>query len=313
MTMPDWLERALTTLQLDRWAKLKSPLSFEGHHVSSRSSFGALLQSLEGELKRRHEIEASLAEQLEAFVLDGYCAVCARSTRFWVDRLYGFPAAGSRWPAPNWRERMVCEHCQLNNRMRAALHYLLAFGRPNRRDPVYITEQVTPLFKVLKRLLPNAVGSEYLGHDIPSGTPNSQGVRNETLTALSFRNASFRFLLSFDVIEHVSDADAAIAECRRVLQPGGWLVFTVPFDFESQSTLKRASVNADGSISHHVTPEYHGDPLNAAGILSFYTFGWDLMERLNAHGFKASKAFVYWSEKLGYLGGHQILFSAQAG
>jgi SAM-dependent methyltransferase len=272
-----------------------------------------LLRDLEPEMNRRRERETLLAEQGEQFVVDGYCAVCARSTRFWVDRAHGVPVAGARWPAPNWRERMVCEHCQLNNRMRAALHYLLALAQPRRRDAVYITEQVTPLFNALKRLLSEAVGSEYLGPGIAAGALNSQGVRNETLTALSFRKASFRFLLSFDVLEHVPDTDAAISECRRVLEPGGWMIFTVPFDVASQSTLKRASLNPDGSITHHVAPEYHGDPLSAAGILSFYTFGWDLLERLREHDFKAPKAFVYWSEKLGYLGRHQMLFSAQAG
>jgi hypothetical protein len=284
---------------------------FEGRHVESLAGFRALLAELQPELDRRRALETSLAEHDEQFLLDGRCAVCARPTRFWVDRLHGFPAGGARWPQPNWRERMSCEHCQLNNRMRAAIHYLLAFGRPRRQDAVYLTERVTPLFEALQRLLPRTVGSEFLGADVAPGSVDARGVRHETLARLSFGEASFRYLLTFDVLEHVPDTCLALAECMRVLKPGGLLVFTVPFDFASERTLVRASLRGDGSIVHHVEPEFHGDPLNREGILSYYTFGWDLLQQLGAHGFEQARAFVYWSQPLGYLGVQQVLFSAR--
>jgi SAM-dependent methyltransferase len=216
-----------------------------------------------------------------------------------------------RWLMPNWRERLACEHCQLNNRMRAALHYLLAFGQPLPWEPLYITEQSTPLFTALRTLVPGAMGSEFLGPSTPTGTIDARGLRNESLTRLTFEDARFRFLLTFDVLEHVPDTAAALGECARVLQPGGWLILTAPFDVHRESTLRRASLHPDGGVVHHVEPEYHGDPLNPEGILSYFTFGWDLLEGLASHGFERPRAFVYWSEELGYLGESQVIVSAR--
>jgi SAM-dependent methyltransferase len=308
--MLGWLDKTIARFTEQRGRRLPAE-PFLGAHVSSLCAFTSLVRSLEPELQKRTAIESALAERDESFFLEGYCAVCARATRFWVDRVYGFPVEGSRWPAPNWRERTICEHCQLNNRMRAALHYLLVFGHPCELDTLYITEQVTPLFEVLRRRLPRTVGSEYLGDRVPFGQVDARGIRNETLTRLSFDTGSFRYLLTFDVLEHVPNTDAALAECARVLRRSGLLVFTVPFDLTSATTLRRASIRADGSIDHHVTPEYHGDPLRQEGILSYYTFGWDLIARLRAHGFDRAAAFVYRSARLGYLGSLQVLFSAR--
>src|SRR6185437_6817225 len=79
----------------------------------------------------------------ETFTLAGCCAVCARETAFLVDHISCYTLAdGSR--LPNWRERLVCPYCQLNNRMRAAVGFLLAVSEPG--TAIYLTECVTPLF-----------------------------------------------------------------------------------------------------------------------------------------------------------------------
>ena len=45
------------------------------------------------------------------------------------------------------------------------------------------------------------------------------------LTCLPFRDASFTKVLCFNVIEHVRQQDEAMRELRRVLRPGGSIVF----------------------------------------------------------------------------------------
>lgn len=49
------------------------------------------------------------------------------------------------------------------------------------------------------------------------------------LIALPFRDAAFDAVKATEVLEHVPDTARALAECRRVLRPGGHLVVTVPF------------------------------------------------------------------------------------
>lgn len=48
-----------------------------------------------------------------------------------------------------------------------------------------------------------------------------------TSDRLPFPNASFDAVCAFDVLEHVDDA-TALAECRRILRPGGHLFVSVP-------------------------------------------------------------------------------------
>lgn len=49
-------------------------------------------------------------------------------------------------------------------------------------------------------------------------------------TALPFASGSLDAVVSFDVLEHILDADACLAEVRRVLRPGGLLAATVPVE-----------------------------------------------------------------------------------
>ncbi len=55
----------------------------------------------------------------------------------------------------------------------------------------------------------------------------ASGVRGEA-TALPFPDGRFELVAAFDIIEHVADDDLVFRELRRVLRPGGTLVFSVP-------------------------------------------------------------------------------------
>jgi len=155
------------------------------------------------------------------------------------------------------------------------------------------------------------VGSEYLGSSIPFGQSNTDGLRNENLTHLSFPDSVFDAVLSFDVIEHIPDYPRAFAECARVLKPGGKMLLSVPFDVSSQRNQIRARVHDDGRIEHILSPEYHGDPLNAAGCLCFQHFGWEMLDEIKRAGFPSVSAIAYYSRDYGYIGGEQIQFLAE--
>ncbi len=45
---------------------------------------------------------------------------------------------------------------------------------------------------------------------------------------IALRDACFDVIVSFEVFEHLENADAYLAECRRVLRPGGRLLLSTP-------------------------------------------------------------------------------------
>jgi hypothetical protein len=102
------------------------------------------------------------------------------------------------------------------------------------------------------------------------------------------------------VLEHVPDYRRALGEFFRVLTPGGQLVVSVPFSFQQQ-TIVRAVVGGTGHIEHLVRPCYHGDPLAAEGVLSYYDFGADLLLEMKRAGFAESFLVCYRSARWGYL------------
>jgi SAM-dependent methyltransferase len=248
----------------------------------------------------RSRYEEALSAKRSEFVVPGFCVACRRMVNFAVDLKFGDGIQ------PNWRERLVCQ-CGLNNRLRAALHFLEIELKALHDATLYATEQVTPLARVLKIRYPQAVFSEFLRDGTIPGETNAEGIRHENLCALTLPNSSMDFVLSFDVLEHVPDYQAACREMARVLKPGGRLLASFPFDAANECTVRRATVNADGTIRHILPPEYHGDPINIHGCLCFQVFGWDIIDVLRASGFSEAYVVHYWSADFGYLGAAQFM------
>jgi SAM-dependent methyltransferase len=193
--------------------------------------------------------------------------------------------------------------------MRAAIHLFEQRVRPGPDDEIYITEQTTPLYQEFLRRHPRLVGSEYIAATTPRGETSAAGIRCEDLTSLTFPPARFDHLLCFEVLEHIPDYQVALRECARVLKPGGRLFCSVPFHGDERHTV-RARVTEDGSIEHLLPPEYHGDPVNPAGVLCYRYFGLELIDDLREAGFSDASAWLYWSADLGYLGEDRVVFVA---
>jgi SAM-dependent methyltransferase len=255
------------------------------------------------------DTEKDLIAGDEEFFIDAKCFVCDKDQSLLVDYQSAPEAREGVVRRPNWRERLVCPDCHLNNRMRAAVHLLEVNSNLDANAEIYIGEQLTYLYLLLKQRYPRLVGSEYLGEEFNSGDVNEKNVRHEDMTDLSFSNDSCDAIMHFDVLEHIPDFKGALVEALRCLRPGGHLFFSAPFRVNEPNTLVRAEL-ADGIVRHIEEPEYHGDPVNPSeGILCFYHFGWELLDEMKRIGFYEPKVHLYWSKDFGYLGGYQVFIS----
>ena len=237
--------------------------------------------------------------------MPGFCHACRRAVELAGDWSY------SDGTTVNFRERLVCPSCELNNRQRFVAHLLRTML--GSAGDVYLYEQVTPFFRWAELNMRGRLsGSEYLGHDLAPGAV-IDGVRHEDALALTFGDASFDLVVSNDVYEHVPDVERALAECARVLRPAGHLLFSIPFHEGNDETRKRAEL-VDGEVVELLPAEYHGNPVSPSGSLVFYDQGWQILDACRAAGFRDAYLVGYWSALYGYLGGGlQIVFVAERG
>jgi len=261
---------------------------------TSRRDYLAQREARKALYEEREKLVADLAKQI-GDTFDGYCAVCEKTVAF---RVAKDPKNGTPW----WRESFDCPECQYCARMRALIHLYYPELKGNATKCLYITEQITPLYRWLKERLQDVVGSEWLGADVKPGEIRADGVRHEDFTNLSFDSNSIDYVLSFECLEHIPDYKAALREAFRVLKPGGKMIMSAPFIRNLEKTLVRAEISASGEIIHHEPPDYHGNPLDPQGSLCFYYFSFDLLDEIRAVGFKDVEVTEYWSKDYAYLG-----------
>jgi len=148
----------------------------------------------------------------------------------------------------------------------------------------------------LRRSAGSLTLSEYFD-DVPSGE-SRDGVRCENVESLSFGDKQFDLVTCTEVFEHVGDDRRGFSEVLRVLKFGGHFIFTVPLRTDRTATVERAVRTSDGSILHHLPPEYHNDQLRGAGrVLSFRDYALDLPARLMDAGFQEAE-IVYLDKSL---------------
>lgn len=235
--------------------------------------------------------------------LHGYCELCEKTTEFQI--VYDEHSCfGGKFDG---REHLRCVNCLCNPRMR----YLssLVKERYCEGQRVYIYEQITDTYRMLKKYIPTLIGSEYLGDEFESGKcydtvikgKKYLSLRHEDALKLSFNTSSLDMMLALDVFEHVSDCHVAFKEAYRVLKLGASIFISVPLRYDLKHTIQRAKIE-NGNLVHIERPEYHGDPLDDGGVLAFYTYGWDIVDYLYDAGFSKVLVHVVHDEEKGYYG-----------
>lgn len=220
----------------------------------------------------------------------GWCRACARPCRFRVS-----PGQS----AETWRsllEGVVCD-CGLNGRMRLILAAIDVFVRGEAVRDALVLERLTPLFPHLAARIPNLTGSEYFDFAEPGDVVDASAsvrVRNESMMALSFPEASLDLVMHFDVLKHVPDWRTGLRECARVLRDGGQLLFTCPFFYTLDRNIVRAEWK-DGAIHHILPPGYHGNPVSPEGrSLVFVHPTWEVFDEMAALGFEDVRLAVHY-------------------
>lgn len=277
--------------------------------AKSRQDYMQLLVS--SALKQTNQIAEQLLSKAdsEAFAVDGFCVPCNKTVSFLVDMQSGGQRHAHGW-TPNWRERMECPLCRMNNRQRLIATLLKQALSDEQGKHVYLMEQVTPIYNWVSTNFENhkILGSEYLGHEYAGGTL-VKGIRHEDVENLSFPDGQLDLIVSNDVFEHVPEPAKAFAECARVLKVGGVMLATIPFHWENDISVVRARLS-NGQLENILPPLFHGNPISENGSLVFTDFGWDLIDTIKVAGFADVIVDIYASVNLGHLGSGQLVFKA---
>jgi SAM-dependent methyltransferase len=253
----------------------------------SQAEFAEYCREAQQQLDIRYIHESSLAISDDVVVQRGTCAPCLRRAVF-TSHTGRWEQLADRRRIPQWSEALACD-CddRLTSRARALLHFaesvallrpwtrLLLFGPPAPGD---------------RRLTALAGSATSLASLVPGATAEDW--------RLDADDAAFHLVVSVETLQRVPPLRAAFAEFRRVLAPGGSLVFTVPFRYRAARTSSRADLpRTAGRL-----PAMSREPV--------HELGWDVLDMLRAAGFTHAAAHSYWSNELGYLGSFNMILHA---
>jgi len=232
-------------------------------------------------------------DEIINYPIHAQCEICGYEGEFCCSKIV-VPEADF----VSFNEVFHCRACDLNSRERACLDIALQVISNTCNKVIFIQERVTPYFDAFEKLILNnrIIGSEFLGNQFKSGTVVN-GIRHDDAMAISFESASVDYIISNHVLEHVPDFHKAFAEIYRVLKTDALLIFTIPFHFNKEETVKRA-VFENGILTHLLPPVYHGNPIDPeSGSLCFNDFGWDIFTIVKKMGFIDCYAIPTWNEK----------------
>lgn len=195
----------------------------------------------------------------------GYCPICEAPTKF---------EAWTSW----FRDHLVCTGCQSIPRERAlmlAIHSTVPNWASLRLHESSPSERgASPkLRRKCKRYV-----SSHLFPNAPRGTMVGEH-RCEDLHAQTFADNSFDLVITQDVMEHVFEPERAVAEIHRTLASEGWYIFTAPV-YKERINTERCARRVNGEVVHLTPPEYHGNPIDNAGSLVTFRYGYDIQDLL---------------------------------
>lgn len=194
-----------------------------------------------------------------------FCPLCGRSAvRFLPFGLNG-------------RRNALCPHCGALERHRMLWLYLSRRTALLKAPARLLHTAPNPCLESRLRGLANL---KYLSLDLYNPAADVQA----DLCSLPFEDASFDFLLSIHVLEHLADDRRGLGELARVLRPGARAIIMVPFDAKLAITEEGGAVVSPQERMARFGHPYH-----------FRNYGADFPERLAAAGFTVT---AVWSKQM---------------
>lgn len=201
-------------------------------------------------------------DQAFDLTIDGECPICAAPVTF---------RAQNSW----LRDHLFCSGCISIPRERATM-LVIEECRPDWRA-LAIHEGSPDTRRGASAKLaaecPLYVGSQFYPA-CPLGSMKN-GFRIEDLERQTFPSESFDLVVTQDVMEHVFQPDTVYREIWRTLRPGGLYIHTTPI-YAGLIKSERWAERKAGLVFHIKGPEYHGNPIDEAGSLVTFHFGYDL-------------------------------------
>ena len=194
----------------------------------------------------------------------GHCPICGKETTF---------RAENDW----FRDHLLCNSCEGGSipRERATMHVL------EREYPLWRQARIhesSPLFRGISLLLLRECPGYLPTYCFPGVTLGAthNKFRCEDIENQTFADESFDIVISQDVMEHIFEPERAYREIWRTLRPGGLYIHTTPMNKDMVTSKRCAERLSDGSIRHLTEPSYHGNPIDEAGSLVTFLWGYDL-------------------------------------
>jgi SAM-dependent methyltransferase len=179
----------------------------------------------------------------------------------------------------NLREGDACTKCRMPKRVRMLLWSIRRLFPEIEPIRILHLNQVNELSGFLKQShhlvetffdSSRVLGSEY------------DGLINQDMQQLQFETGQFDLVVHSETLEHLHRYYQALAECHRVLKPGGFQVYSVPL-IRSRETRRRIQIDPMGNASNVLPESYHGLGRDYQVV---WEFGKDFLKSREPHIFE---------------------------
>lgn len=240
-----------------------------------------------------------------------HCSVCGKLRPMFYRPRFISPVLIKLWEltpreavALHWKESCDCSSCGAKLRARRIADVLLdVYPTGARSLREWAASEKARSLRIAEINIIDGL------HEVLEGMPKFQasdftpgvergatvdGKRCEDFDHLTYEDAFFDLVLTSETLEHVADLRRSLAECMRVLVPGGLHVFTAPVTPHVAKTFPRARIGPNGEVEQLATAICH--PGGSWGYPVFTELGVDFPDILREAGFETDIRFGPLSE-----------------